>query len=95
MQIRCDNILNQMIKIIHKCNREILRIVFEKYLNLNSFPGIWKNEKLNLINKLGNEPTNVNAFRPITLFLGLRKVFEKNYKILLKPRNIEKKNHSR
>lgn len=50
------------LKIIRKYNTAILRTIFRKYLNFNSFPNIWKNRKL--INKPGKEHTvNVNAFR--------------------------------
>ena len=60
-----------------------LQSLFEKCLEFVYFPKIWKKGKILILNKIGKNPSNAKAFRPITLLPTLGKVLEKIIKSFL------------
>ncbi|GBM81847.1 Retrovirus-related Pol polyprotein from type-1 retrotransposable element R1 [Araneus ventricosus] len=72
-----DNITTEIVEEVHKKSPFILRIIFNKCLQLGSFPRAWKTAKLVLINKPDKDPEIPKSYRPICLISVIGKVLDK------------------
>ena len=71
-----DNIPNCAIKLLHKHHPGVLPAVYTACLTLGHFPVPWKSGRVVFIPKPGKDPSDPEAYRPITLLSGLGKVLE-------------------
>ena len=70
-----DQISNSMIKIIYNHNKNWLKTVFSKCLQLVYYSTVWKRGKIKIINK--KKTKSAKDFRPISLLPVLGKILEK------------------
>jgi hypothetical protein len=73
-----DGITADVVRKIHERNPTFLTILYNKCLELNVFPKIWKSGVVKVIPKPDKKDyRNPNSYRPITLLSVYAKIFEK------------------
>lgn len=72
-----DGLTNEVIKLIVETQGEHCLKVYNRHINEGTFPKIWKDSKLVLIEKPKKQDGEPTAFRPICLINNLGKLYER------------------
>ena len=72
-----DNIHYLMLKNLPNCSLEMVRALFNKCIIQSKIPETWKEAKITMIPKKGEDKSNPNSYRPISVTSCLGKILEK------------------
>jgi hypothetical protein len=73
-----DGIKFNLLKNLPDMRKEMLLEIYNQIFSAGTCPESWKEIKVISILTPGKEPNNANSYRPISLLLCVRKLFEKN-----------------
>lgn len=79
----CNNISNQILKMLSDDQIEILTQLLQKMWNSQSFPNSWKFIRAVAINKPGKDTNQIENYRIISLLNVIYKVFNKYLKLMI------------